>query len=342
MAYSFYVGGYTKTPDDKGIHLIELDSQSGRLSYKDSYFGGASPSFMIRSKDFLYASNESGKGKVSALSVGADGNLTYLNSKEASGAGTCHVAEMNGYIYAANYSSGSIFGLEILPDGSLGKVVAEFEHEGSGPNPGRQTKPYAHSVNPVAGDNLLIAADLGADKLFCYRQNKNDGSLVKDENYSISMPAGGGPRHLAFSLDGNRLYAVMEMGVSLVCCKKTGATWEVEAEYPLTTDGFTEKDTAADIHFNASGKMLYASVRGKNLISAFRVADDGKLTLIGTYPTYGDSPRNFCLSPDEKFILTANQFSGQVTACPILPANGALDAATGTLELPGASCVINM
>ena len=63
--------------------------------------------------------------------------------------------------------------------------------------------------------------------------------------------------------------------------------------------------------------------------------------MIGTFPIFGDSPRNFCISPDEKYILTANQSSGQVTACPIIPETGALAPMTGCLDLPMVSCVIN-
>ena len=344
MTYSFYAGGYTKNSEDKGIHLINLDTESGALSLKASYFGGESPSFLILSGDFLYAANETGgNGKASALAVDGNKELTYLNSCEASGAGTCHVAEMNGYLYAANYSSGSIFGMEILSDGSLGKVVTEFKHEGFGPNQGRQDKPYAHSVNPVPDDDLLIAADLGADKLFFYRQNKEDGSVsVNNKLPSINMPAGGGPRHLAFHPGGKFLYAVMEMGNTLVCCKKTNDGWVFDMEYPLIDGSFTEKDTAADIHFTKSGERLYASVRGLNIISAFDVSADGKLKFTGSYSTYGDSPRNFCLSPDEKFILTANQASGQVTACPLDRGTGKPGSMTGSLDLPMVSCVINV
>jgi len=131
---------------------------------------------------------------------------------------------MNNCLYAANYESGSIFGLEILPDGSLGKIVAEIQHKGTGPNQDRQSGPHAHSVNPVPGTDLLIAADLGADSLFCYNQ-RSDGSLLPDSiSPVISAPTGGGPRHIAIHGGGKFFYAVMELGVSLACYKlaKTG------------------------------------------------------------------------------------------------------------------------
>ncbi|MDR0291163.1 MAG: lactonase family protein [Treponema sp.] len=337
MLYSFYVGCYTKNPEDKGIHLLGFDTESGGLQVADSFYGGESPSFLIRSGDFLYAANETGStGKVSALSCGAGNTLAFINSREAAGADTCHIAEKNGFLYAANYGSGSIFGVEILPDGSLGNIAAEIQHQGTGPNQRRQKGPHAHSVNPVPNNDLLIACDLGTDSLFCYHQQK-DGALVPDG--AVAAPAGGGPRHLAFHPNGKWVYAVMEMGVSLVCYKFTEKGLEQGAVYPLIAEEFTQADSAADIHLTADGKRLYATVRGKNLISGFDVGGDASVGFIGSYPTFGNSPRNFCFSPDEKFVVIAHQASGHVAVCPV-DLNGAVGKAVGSVILPGASCVI--
>jgi 6-phosphogluconolactonase len=340
MLYSFYVGCYTKNPEDRGIHLLRFDTEGGGLRLEDSYYGGENPSFIIRSGDFLYAANETGSaGKVSALSVGAGNTLTFLNSREASGAGTCHVAGMNGFLYAANYVSGGIFGVEILPDGSLGGIVTEIRHHGAGPNPDRQKSPHAHSVNPVPNTDLLIAADLGADSLFCYHRRK-DGSLAPDSvSPAVAAPAGGGPRHLSFHPGYKRVYAVMEMGVSLVCYKLTEKCLEREAVYPLVEGAYTQADSAADIHLTADGKRLYASVRGKNLLSVFDIDEGGPIRFTGSYPTFGDSPRNFCFSPGEGFVVIAHQASGHVTVCPV-NSNGAVGNALSSVILPGASCVI--
>jgi 6-phosphogluconolactonase len=341
VIYSFYAGCYTSDPKDKGIHLIKFDTDSCKLRLEDSFYGGENPSFLLRSGNFLYAANESGKaGKVSAFAVGDRNTLVFLNNREVSGAGTCHVAEMNSFLYAANYESGSIFGVEILRDGSLGGIVAEIQQAGSGPNTARQEGPHAHSVNPVPAVNLLIAADLGADCLFCYNQRKN-GSLAPDSaSPAVKAPAGGGPRHLAFQSGGKFVYAVMEMGVSLVCYKLTDAGLEQEAVYPLIEGAFTQADTAADIHFTQDGARLYASIRGKNLISAFNVREDSSLQFIGSYPTFGDCPRNFCLSPKDEFVVIAHQISGNVTVCPVDSKTGAVGSALSSVDLAGASCVV--
>jgi 6-phosphogluconolactonase len=341
MLYFFYAGCYTAAPNDKGIHLLSFDTDSGKLRLEDSYYGGENPSFLLRSGNFLYAANEIGNtGKVSALAIGAGNALTLLNSREAVGAGTCHAAEMNGFLYAANYESGSIFGVEILPDGSLGGIAAEIQHEGSGPNPARQSGPHAHSVNPVPGSSLLIAADLGADCLFCYNQQENGSLLLDRISPVVSAPAGGGPRHMAIHPGGKLAYVVMEMGVSLACYKLTDKILEPEAVYPLVEGAFTQADTAADIHFAANGERLYVSVRGKNLLSAFSTVDGALPRFIGSYQTFGDSPRNFCFSPGDNFVLIAHQASGDVTVCPVDSRTGAVGNALGSVILPGASCVI--
>jgi 6-phosphogluconolactonase len=251
---------------------------------------------------------------------------------------------MGSFLYAANYTSGSIFGVEILGDGSFGGIAAEIQHVGSGPNTARQKGPHAHSVNPVPHTDLLVAADLGADSLFCYNQRK-DGSLAPDSvSPAASAPTGGGPRHLAFHPGGKFVYVVMEMGVSVVCYKLTDTGLKPDAEYPLVhplNEGVTQEDTAADIHFTEDGKRLYVSVRGKNILTAFNVCEDSSLQFIGSYPTFGDIPRNFCFSPGEEFAVIAHQVSGDVTVCPIDSQTGAVGNALSSVILPGVSCVIN-
>ena len=341
MIYSFYVGCYTKNEQDKGIHLISLDTDSGELSYTESYYGGENPSFLFRSGNCLYASNEIGNaGKISALAVGANKVLTYLNSAEVPGALACYVTELNGFIYAANYWSGNIFGAELNPDGSFGKVVAQIQHKGAGPNANRQTGPHAHSVNGL-GENTLIACDLGADKLFCYRQ-ESDGSLVPDSaSPEIEAPAGSGPRHMVIDVEDGRMYVVTELGVSVVSYSKDGAGWKQDGEYPLVNESIVESDNAADIHFTADKRRLYTSLRGKNVISAFDVKENGKLSFIGSYPTFGESPRSFCLPPCGEFIVIAHQLSGHINVCRIDEQTGALSGVISSVVLEGASSVIN-
>ncbi|MCL2081409.1 MAG: lactonase family protein [Oscillospiraceae bacterium] len=340
MVYSFYAGCYTGAAEEKGVHLLLMDTDSGELSVAGSFYGGESPSFLCRKGNNLYATNEiGGRGKISALGIRPDGGLDYLNSVQAYGGSACHAAEMRGFIYAANYSGGSLFGAEILPDGSLGRVAVDMRYQGSGPNPRRQEASHVHSVNPAPGTDLLIAADLGTDRLYRFRQLE-DGALVQIAP-DVSAPPGGGPRHLAFHPNGRDVYVVMEMGVSVGLYRLKGTELEPAGVYPLLSGEFTAADTAAAVYITAGGERLYASVRGQNLISAFRIGGDGALSLIGSYPAHGDCPRSFCFSPGEEFILIANQNSGNVAVCPVDPVTGGLGGLLGSASLPGVSCIIS-
>ena len=60
---------------------------------------------------------------------------------------------------------------------------------------------------------------------------------------------------------------------------------------------------------------MYASNRGpeEDSISIFSInLDNGTLNLIEYDPTYGKHPRNFVIDPSGKFLLVANQFTGNI------------------------------
>nr|WP_261387536.1 lactonase family protein [Chitinophaga pinensis] len=58
---------------------------------------------------------------------------------------------------------------------------------------------------------------------------------------------------------------------------------------------------------------MYASNRGdENNIAIYRIGDDGRLTFVAYQSTLGEHPRNFLIDPSGKFLLVANQISGDV------------------------------
>jgi 6-phosphogluconolactonase len=88
---------------------------------------------------------------------------------------------------------------------------------------------------------------------------------------------------------------------------------------PVQTIASVLKDTSADkgsadIHLSPDGKFLYTSNRGiTNNISIFEVhPSSGKLKFIGVQDAGGVTPRNFSIDPSGKFLLVANQKTGNV------------------------------
>jgi 6-phosphogluconolactonase len=93
----------------------------------------------------------------------------------------------------------------------------------------------------------------------------------------------------------------------------------------LLPEDFKGNNKSADIHLSPDGQFLYASNRGHNSITAFRVEPDGRLELVGIYPSGGDFPRNFYITPRGKYLLVENKHSGNIVLFR-------LDLKTGKLE----------
>ena len=109
-------------------------------------------------------------------------------------------------------------------------------------------------------------------------------------------------------------FVVNELSSSVVSMKadfEKGTFEAIDRKSTIPAD-FTERNSDADIHITSDGKFLYASNRGHHSIAMYAVADNGSLTSLGNEPVGGETPRNFTLSPDEKFLLVANQDTNNI------------------------------
>ena len=60
---------------------------------------------------------------------------------------------------------------------------------------------------------------------------------------------------------------------------------------------------------------MYVSNRGHNTIAIFEISKEGDhLKLIFNESVKGEGPRNFKLSPDEKFLIVANQLTNNLVS----------------------------
>jgi 6-phosphogluconolactonase len=91
-------------------------------------------------------------------------------------------------------------------------------------------------------------------------------------------------------------------------------------------EGFSGNNYCADIELHPNGKFLYGSNRGHDSIVAYKIAEDGRLTLIDYYTSGGQFPRNFAISTDGNQLIVANQNSDNLLIYNI-------DQATGSLTL---------
>ena len=344
-----YVGTYTEGTRSEGLYLLRMDKRSGKLRRIGSVDAGPNPSFLAihPNRRVLYAVNELEKGGVRAFAIAKDtGALTRLNEQPSEGGAPCYVSlDRSGrVVLVANYGAGSIALLPVGANGALDLAAQVVQHTGTGPNAERQAAPHAHCILTDPSNRFVLAADLGADRVFVYRLDLDGKSLRPVEGGDLRLRPGAGPRHIAFHPTLPLVFVANELD-------STVATLRFDAERgalsPLDThstvpDGWTGTNYPADIHVAANGRTLYVSNRGHNSIAVFSVADStgGRaLVLEQTVSTDGDWPRNFSLGPTGRWLLVANQRSDTVVVFGRDPDTGRLTPSRQRIALPSPVCL---
>jgi 6-phosphogluconolactonase len=348
-----YFGTYTRDGGSRGIYVSELDLGTGKLSAPRSAAETVNPSFLAIDPEqrYLYsvAEVETSDGKrgggVAAFAIdAASGALELLNKQSSGGTGPCHlVTDRQGKcVLVANYGGGSVASLPVQADGRLAEAASFIQHQGSSVNPQRQEGPHAHSINVDAANRFAFAADLGADKVFVYRLNAEQGTLAPNDPPYATVNPGAGPRHFAFHPSGKFAYVINELQSTVTAFKYDAQHGSLEELQTISTlpEDFQGENTTAEVQVDPSGKYLYGSNRGHNSLAAFKIdAQTGKLAPIGRYSTKGKIPRNFGIDPTGQFILAANQDSDSVVVLRLDPKTGALQDTGRQVEVPMPVCV---
>ncbi|MFD2587886.1 lactonase family protein [Croceitalea marina] len=304
---TLFVGTYTDGSSE-GIYTLQFNPETGELDSLELKAKLPNPSFLAISKDKknLFAVQETAHydslgGGVTSFSIDK-GELKVLNSKGSAGAHPCHVAiSEDGQIAVSNYSGGNLAIFDLQEDGSLGDRQIIYHRTAD-----TLAKPHVHKAH--FNEDGLFVADLGLDAL--KRYSKQTYGWVPAHQNTIAMGKGSGPRHFVFSENRNYLYVLNELNATISVLKR-----DDEGSYNQIQTESTNDDPkwCADIHLSADGKFLYSSNRGKNTIVIFSVdTENGKIILVGSESTKGNSPRNFTLDPSGKFVLVGNQKSDNI------------------------------
>jgi len=317
-AYSFFVGTYTNT-ESQGIYKYSLQ-KDGKLQRIGLAAISDNPSFLALSADkrFLVAVNEinhEGTGTVESFLIKND-SLLFLSRSLSGGAHPCFVTVNDlGFVLTANYSGGNVGLLRLNKKGELTALLDVQQHTGSGITE-RQQEPHAHSVWFKTADNNVISIDLGTNELWFSHLDTGLQKLLPSGPQKMKMAPGAGPRHLVFHPNGKWIYVVNELDCTVTLLQRTDdGKYKKSVSVSTIPEDYTEPNTCADIHISTDGKFVYVSNRGHNSLAIYEVnARDGYLNLIGHQATHGDGPRNFSLSPDEKYLLVANQHTNNIVS----------------------------
>lgn len=351
--YIAYVGTYTTKTSSKGIYAYRFDAAKGQLIAIGVAAETTDPSFVVVHPNgkFLYAVNEIGNfnggntGGVSAFSIDPkSGSLTLLNQVSSRGAGPCHISldRDNAFALVANYDSGNVASFPIHEDGSLGTASGFVQHSGSGPDKERQEGPHAHWIGTSPDNRFALVTDLGLDEVIVYGFDSSTGTFMPSTKGFAKVSPGGGPRHVAFSVNGKFVFVLSEMESSVTAFSyngKNGTLAKLQTVSALPP-GYSGRKEAAEIALHPSGKFLYTSNRGHDSIAIFALDEKkGTLRPLGQVLTGGKTPRHFAIDPTGAYLLAENQESNSIVVFHIDPATGGLTPTGQTAPVPSPVCI---
>lgn len=343
----FYVGTFT-TEGAEGIYLCDFNPESGEISLDKTFKGFDDPSFLKISPDHKYlyvvtraneAVEKSG-GYVSAYQIKEKGIIHFLNKQISNGPGPCYVdvSPDGKYVAIATYNGGTTSLYPVKTDGSLLPATSVIENEGSGPDKERQEQPHAHSIQFSPFSNQVFSADLGTDQLNIFTLK---GDQLKQEGQKfVKFAPGAGPRHFEFHPNGKVIYVISELNSTVTALKNERGEWKIFQTLSSLPKNFKGTSYCADIHISKDGKYLYGSNRGHNSVTVFSINPDSqKLTFKTTVDVHGNWPRNFALTPDDNFMLVANQRSGNITVFKMNKETGIPEFTGKEIKLPSPVCI---
>lgn len=349
----------------RGIHLFQVDRTSGAMSAAGVFEMGTSPSCLAinASGTILYSANETDRvgenkeGTVSAFAIDrSDGHLTLRNTVNAGGAGPTYISihPSGRFLFVANYFGGSVAVLPILSDGRLGDATDIRNDAGKlGPTKATNAPPgsfafsghdrtHAHMIQSDPTGRFVLHVDLGLDQIFVWKFDENKGVLTPNDPFSVSLPAGDGPRHFHFHPNGRWFYSIQEEGSTIVLFDYDSAAGRLVSRQTISTlpPGFAGSNFCSEILVSSDGKFVYAGNRLHDSIGIFAVGPNGELTFLGEEWTRGNYPRSFDFDPTGRFLYCCNQRADNIAIFEVNRGTGGLKFTGNYAPVGNPSCVV--
>ena len=297
-----YVMAYRINPEDGSLSLM---NEKESLCPEPSYL------CMDQTKRYLIACHCSDPWHVTKIVKRKDG--TYANE--------------------VLFDDTALVMFRIQEDGSLGDVCDVAITEGTG---GKDPRSQVN-VDPVSGHIQLVevisrlhsvvkspsggvfaVCDKGMDRIYTYRIDYEKECLMRLDEW-VSEDVACFPRYGAFHPTLPVFYANNENHATLNCfhcdeeigklqCTKT---IDLLSYDPGMVDG--KPVGAQDILVHPSGKCMYVTLCGLNLIIVLHLDEEGNPTCAQEVKSGGVLPRGLGMSPDQRFLLSGNMVSGDIT-----------------------------
>ena len=315
-----------------GIHVYRADPSTGSWTHVQHIGDLSNPSFLALGPDqrFLYSVHGDGD-YATAFALEPETGRAKLINRAATGGnnGVRQAVDPSGkYLLVANYASGSVAVLPIMPDGSLKDQQQLLALPGEpGPHKTQQPSSEPHDVVFDPSGRFVLVPDKGLDRVFVFRFEASNGRLTPAEPDSVKSRPGAGPRHLAFHPKLPIVWVLNELDSTTTTYRwdgERGSLTPLQVITTLPTD-FTGYSTTAEIAVSADGRSVYCSNRGHDSVAIYRAdATTGLLTPVGWQPTEGATPRFVGLDPTGRFLYAANENGDSIVTFAVEAQSGKL------------------
>lgn len=344
-----FVGSYNLNKDENGIFVFKLDKLSGQLEEVTTVKNVLNPSYLTVSPNgkYVYACTDAktpNAGSVSSFEFNPKNkSLTFINSQKSGGENPVYLSvHKNGkWLVNANYKEGSVAVHPLTDDGKISPIVQNFSYTEGSINKERQDRSHVHSSIFSPNCDFVFLPDLGSDKIRCYKfDSLLQQPLQETSNPFTQTTLGSGPRHLAFHPNGKFAYCIEEMAGFLSVYKYGKGKLDRIQRIATHPDEIVKGFGSSEIHVSPDGRFLYASNRGEeNNIAIFSIEKDGTLKTVGYQTTYGITPRVFAIDSEGKFVIVANQSTGNIVVFKRDSVTGLLTKTGNEMKVKNASCV---
>jgi 6-phosphogluconolactonase len=348
----------------RGIHIFQLEPQTGELKPCGVFESGTSPSCLTlnASGTRLYSTNETDRvgddreGTVSAFAIDRrTGALKLLNTLPSGGAGPTYARlhPSGKFLLVANYFGGSVAVFPIASDGSL-QPASEIKRDEGEIGPRKPTdgppgsfafsghdRTHAHMIQADGTGRFVLHVDLGMDKIFVWKFDATRGLLTANEPASVSFPPGSGPRHFGFHPSGKWLYSLQEESSTVMTFDydENPGRLALKDKVSMLPDGFAGSSFGSEILVSADGRHVYAGNRLHDSIAIFSVQRDGRLKYVTEEWTRGNYPRSFAFTPDGEYLHCCNQRGDNVTTFRVNKRTGRLQFTGQYTPVGNPSCI---
>ncbi|SEW51981.1 lactonase family protein [Chitinophaga arvensicola] len=342
-----FVGSYNRDKEKEGVYLFRFNDATGDLQRVSATSGILNPSFLTISPDgkYIYTCSEAqtpNVGGVSSLAFDSTKEtLTLLDRQDSGGDNPAYVGldPQGKWLICANYSGGSLSVFSLNGDGHIAPASQVIPFKDSSIL-ARQRSSHIHAAVFSPDGKYAFFPDLGADKIRAYQLQPGNAQPLQPANppFTATVP-GSGPRHLTFHATLPVAYCIEEIGGMVSVYKYKAGKLDRIQRIKAHLDAPAADYNGADIHISPDSRFLYASAReDANTIFIYAIdAKKGTLREVGRQSTLGKHPRNFAIAPSGKFLLVANQNSGNIVVFKRNPENGLLTATGIEVKVPNPS-----